>query len=206
MEPNRFDTVTRTLFVTGSRRRLFGLLAALPLVGEAAAAERPVNRLLDRRRHRPEPHPKHHKDGKGHKPHKDPRPKSHTCSERGKACTTPSGTRCCPSVDPNVVCAGGNNPARSCQDCSAAPTAAGAFCQDPPGNQCCGGKPGNFVGIRVEDDTPACYSTGVCRTLGEGPCTADTDCAGSLECVQGSLVPCGCAGTTPTFCGTPSTG
>jgi len=106
-------------------------------------------------------------------------------------------------IDPNVVCAGGLNPNRICQDCTQAPTAAGAFCQATPGTQCCGGDPACFVGIRVEDNQPACLSTGACRPEND-PCTTNADCGGALVCAIGVLAPCGCQGTTPTFCGTPS--
>jgi hypothetical protein len=187
-----------------------------------AAAERPVDRLLDRRRHRPKGHRTAHK----RKHHKDPKTKAFgpapvppvpvppvpapICQELQKACTTNAGTECCPSVDPNVVCAGGLNPSKTCQDCTAAPTAAGAYCQDSPGNQCCGGKPGSFVGVRVEDNQPACYSTGTCRSSNQDPgkqCSTDADCGGSKQCVKGASN-CGCSagpGEEPTFCGTPAT-
>lgn len=127
---------------------------------------------------------------------------SPTCPELGETCTTAAGTECCPDSDPNVVCAGGQNPARTCQDCTQPPTAAGAFCQATPGNQCCNGSPGCFVGVRIEDSQPACYSSGICRTPVDGPCTSDLDCGAGSECAQGSAN-CGCTGGPPTFCGVP---
>jgi hypothetical protein len=52
MDPSTFDTLTRAIAHTGTRRRLVALLAALPLDGlltgmarNDAAAERPVDRL-----------------------------------------------------------------------------------------------------------------------------------------------------------------
>jgi hypothetical protein len=127
------------------------------------------------------------------------------CPELGVACTTPDGTTCCPDIDPNVVCAGGINMVdRVCQDCTQAPTVAGAYCQATPGNQCCNGTPDCFVGIRVVDSQLACYSNGVCRPPGT-PCVTDADCGAGLECGVGAAV-CGCTGATPTFCGTPCTG
>lgn len=129
-----------------------------------------------------------------------------TCPELGEPCTTAAGTACCPESDPNVVCAGGLNPTdRVCQDCTQAPTTAGAYCQATPGIQCCDGNPSCFVGIRVEDGLPTCYSNGVCRNLPTAPCVTDADCGGILECAVGALN-CGCTGATPTFCGTPCGG
>lgn len=123
------------------------------------------------------------------------------CPSRGTSCSTPAGTAC-DTADCNLTCAGGLNLTRTCQDCNAPPTAAGAYCQDTPGNQCCGGSPGNFVGVRVSDNQPRCYTTGTCRPPGT-PCTTDADCGGTLECVK-AAANCGCTGATPTFCGTPN--
>jgi hypothetical protein len=51
MDAHRFDALTKALATPGSRRRLFGVLAALPLIGavtehltgEVAAGERPAS-------------------------------------------------------------------------------------------------------------------------------------------------------------------
>jgi hypothetical protein len=56
MDPHRFDTLTKTLARPGTRRRLFTVLASLPLVGamtedladEATAARRPLDWLFAR--------------------------------------------------------------------------------------------------------------------------------------------------------------
>ena len=56
MDPNRSDTLTKILAIRDTRRRLFTLLASLPLIvtvterlaAEATAGQRPVDRLLAR--------------------------------------------------------------------------------------------------------------------------------------------------------------
>ena len=131
-----------------------------------------------------------------------------SCPGLNAPCTAAPGTKCCPDDDPNIVCAGGRTSDLVCQDCTRAPKAAGALCQDPtPGNQCCGGSPTCFVGVRVADNQPACYSDGVCRDPGD-QCSQDADCGGALECVNGSSN-CACStdpndpNEKPTYCGTP---
>jgi hypothetical protein len=97
---------------------------------------------------------------------------------------------------------GNVNQRQDLRGASAPLTESGAFCQAVPGNQCCNGLPGNFVGVKVEDQSLVCLSNGVCRAPGT-PCALDSDCGGSLVCMRGADN-CGCAGATPTYCGTPA--
>jgi hypothetical protein len=109
-----------------------------------------------------------------------------TCPGLGQDCTTAPGTKCCPDVNPKVVCAG--IAFQTCQDCTKEPTAEGALCNDSPGNQCCGGNLLCFVGIRVDGGQARCYdllaSANGCPSADD--CGGDADCPSGRECVQAS--------------------
>ena len=93
------------------------------------------------------------------------------CPGLEQTCDTAFGTACCPTVNPNVLCAGFFSP--TCQDCTQAPTAAGAFCQDPNGNRCCGGSAFCFPGVRFPSGTPDCFTDNMNPCVA---CTTDASC------------------------------
>ena len=121
------------------------------------------------------------------------------------------GKQCCPTQNPNVQCAGGQNFVNLiCQDCTRAPTVEGAFCQATPGNQCCDGKASCFVGVRLDPlhtGQPVCLCNGQCASVIGVTCTTDLQCSSKNAlfpiCVD-ATPPCdGCPAADTTYCGKP---
>jgi hypothetical protein len=221
MDPNRFDTVTRSLAGTGTRRALLHRLTPLPvagiltfLLGQETTEADGSGAIVGGGRRKPNRHRNHHRrehHKRKHHNNPEPMPPEPICPGLGLACSTPLGTECCPDIDPNVVCAGGPNPATVCQDCTAPMTAAGAFCQDSPGNQCCGGNPMCFVGVRVDpahQGQPVCLCDGSCSSKIGVVCEKDAQCAAAGDktftiCVKTEGACCEGETRETRYCGKP---
>jgi hypothetical protein len=220
MDPARFDSLARSLSTPGSRRELVRRLAALPLAGALVMLLGRETTRADgsgafggghRHRHAPARH--HHHDrpekDKQHKHRHHDKPK---CSGLDQSCAS-FGEQCCPDLDPDVFCSGGQSSDLVCQDCTAPLDPNRALCQDPPGNQCCGGKPACFVAVPIETAThgPAvCLADVDCPVCSDVPscvaCTNDDFCKanarpGYTVCAESALIaPCDCFGN---MCGKP---
>jgi hypothetical protein len=144
MDPIAFDTLTRAIARTGTRRRLVALLAALPLGGlltdlaqDDVAAERPIDRIQQRT---PQRNRKQRNNTKNTKNNNNNNNGGGGLGGTQDACGgCPRGQVCCVNAGRGVCC-----PAAKCcgdpgseicgcpqgQDCCA-----GACC---PTGQCCG--------------------------------------------------------------------
>jgi hypothetical protein len=202
MDASRFDALARALVTAGSRRRLLGLLATLPLVcglaaflGEDEAAARG---------HRHRRRVKHHKHGKGRrrKHHKKCQPNSlaKTCAGKcGKVKNNCQKTVDCGSCacDP------------PCEICFLCNEATGVCEPDPnqQGDAC--GEPGQ---VCQSDGDCACDASSCApceRCQGDGACSAPcggTGCCDTDTCVAGtSDGACGTGGQACVSCPLPAT-
>ena len=118
MDPSAFDTLVRAFASGGTRRRLLRLVAALPIAsallasGDAASAERPLDRLRRRTEQRNRKQRNTHKrqHDQHHQHHQHDHNHNNTggggnpgpCTPNGQACTE-SG-QCCSDNCFNFVC------------------------------------------------------------------------------------------------------
>ncbi len=155
MDPTAFDALVRSFPARGTRRRLIGLVAALPLGSvllvaehEDTAAERPVDRL--RRRKAQRRRKQRNNRQRGHAGNAAPHTGATLGRERCDAC--PVG----------VCCDQGTGPAKGC--CS------GAL------DRCCGRGFGPASGC--------CPAEGQCCLPGEGPADGSGCCPAPSKCAN----------------------
>jgi hypothetical protein len=195
MDSKLFDALVRSLGKGHSRRGMTRLLGGLAFGGpivflsltESVAKRKDGKKRTKKkiaichngqtlriRKSRWGKHKKHGDTVGACSPSSQPSPVILTCPGLGQSCTAGQGTPCCPDIDPNVECAGWFS--RRCQDCRQAPSAEGVLCKASPGNQCCGGSAGCYVGVRVQDRSLVCVTTGIC--VSDPGCTHDFTAGG----------------------------
>jgi hypothetical protein len=217
MDPHRFDTLTKILARPGTRRRLFTVLASVPLVGamtedladEATAARRPLDwlfaraaraqqrRQTRRQRHRRElrqERRRQRRDSRNGNGNGNGNGKGK--SNNNKRChAKPDATTCdglCGDVTNNcgntVDCGPCACPA-PCDDCETCDTVTGTCVADPgkAGTSCAGAACGKC------NATGTCEAGTTCGTAGHAICceTGTTCCGGDTD------TPECCSGETP---------
>lgn len=203
MDPLRLDALARALSVPDSRRRVLGLLAAVPIVGVLLELQSPEETEAAGRRKRRK---KAHKHGKGrNRPHrkhkKKPQCTPTTCAAQGKHCgSIADGCGTTINCGP-CTCATGCLP--DCQVCNPATGLCDDVANDTPcdngdactrtdtcqGGVCVGGSPV----ICATPPGPCFQATGTCQP--DGACTYPFAAAGaSCPCGTcdgaGACVPC----------------
>src|SRR4051794_37955026 len=167
MDGTAFDRLARTLAGDGTRRRLLGLLGALPLAGRLAATDE-TETAASRRHAQRQP-------GDARAQHKD-----HRDDAQGEACI-PTGKRC-PSKKPR----GKKGKRLGCNKC----------CQrfvvtDAAGKKACGCQPN---GNACTADTASSCCSGVCDGAtcqrSADSCTSNSQCGDGAICVDGTCQPC----------------
>jgi hypothetical protein len=158
MDPVRFDRLAKSLSSPETRRRVFGVLAAVPVVGgllgilspeETDAAGRRKRRKTRNKRRSGDD--KKHRKGK-HKKKKQPTCTPTTCAAEGKSCgRLPDGCGTTLDCGP-CTCATGCHP--DCQTCNPAT----GLCDDVANDTSC-------------DDGDACTEADTCQ---DGTCVAGT--------------------------------
>jgi hypothetical protein len=219
MDPHRFDTLTKILARPGTRRRLFTVLASVPLVGamtedladEATAARRPLDwlfaraaraqqrRQTRRQRHRRElrqERRRQRRDSRNGNGNGNGNGKGK--SNNNKRChAKPDATTCdglCGDVTNNcgntVDCGPCACPA-PCDDCETCDTVTGTCVADPgkAGTSCAGAACGKC------NATGTCEAGTNCGTAGHAICCeAGTNCCGgdtdTPECCSGETPVC----------------
>lgn len=176
MESNRFDTLARSVGAAGTRRRLLGFLASLPLAAhlpgvEAETATAAKGRKAKRRQERDAGEERHRKR---------------------KGCI-PTGTRC-PGRKPK----GKKGRRRTCKDCCQ-----GAFTTNDSGAKVCACQPD---GAACTADTASNCCSGVCdggtcqATSGcAAECNGCCDASGACQAGRSAEV-CGADGVTCAAC------
>jgi hypothetical protein len=179
MDADLFDQLITTLAAAGTRRRLLGLLSALPLVGGLVALLDPDEVDAHGRRHRRK---KRHKHGKGRrrKHHRKKR-----CQPNSKATTCagkcgPVKNNCKKTVDCGACAC--DPPCDVCFTCQEGPTTPGTCVVDPDqqGQAC--GDPGQ---VCLPDGSCACDASS---------CPACQVCDSSGQCVADPAQDAACCG------------
>jgi hypothetical protein len=217
MDPHRFDTLTKILARPGTRRRLFTVLASVPLVGamtedladEATAARRPLDwlfaraaraqqrRQTRRQRHRRElrqERRRQRRDSRNGNGNGNGNGKGK--SNNNKRChAKPDATTCdgqCGDVTNNcgnTVDCGPCACSPACGDCEMCDTSTGSCVADPgkAGTSCAGAACGKC------NATGTCEAGTTCGTAGHAICceTGTTCCGGDTD------TPECCSGETP---------
>lgn len=203
MDGLRFDTLVRTLSVTGSRRRLLGVFASAPLLSavhdllDPADAEAKERRRRRKQRHKRRKNPGSRK-GKGC----TPRSRAQVCNGRCGLITnrdTCGKTVDCGSCDCNppcgecLTCKSGPNTVGSCVPDSAQD---GDACDDgelcTTGSVCSAGVCGG--GTPVVCPATDCQDPGVCDPA-TGACSAAVDKPAGTTCPSQPCGACNGAGT-----------
>ncbi|MDQ2655481.1 MAG: hypothetical protein M3Z20_20825, partial [Chloroflexota bacterium] len=186
MDARHFDTLTRVLSLPDSRRRLLGLLAALPLLGSLLAWLAPEESAAkDRRRRRKGRQKKRRGKATGKRQRQR---NKRACKPKGKAvvCAGTCGTvksrqTCGKRVDcGSCACEPSCAP---CFTCQAATNTPGTCVPDPEqvGEPC--GSPGQ---VCANDRTCVCTATScpACEECGtDGVCTGCSGCCDGETCV-----------------------
>jgi hypothetical protein len=176
MESNRFDALSRSLATAGTRRRLLGFLASLPLAARLTGVEETPVAARGRQAG-------HHQTHKQRDRARDQHHKQRGQDAKSEACI-PTGQRC-PAKKPR----GKKGKKLGCDDCCQ-----GSFTTDETGAKICGCQPN---GSACTEDTATSCCSGFCFG---GTCQATTPCSAECSgCCDGSGT---CqAGTTVAVCG-----
>src|SRR4051812_35247950 len=203
MDGSAFDRLSRAFVTGGSRRRLFGLLTSLPLLGflgrSAVAESRPGRKA---HRHHTQ-QPQRHAKTRRHTPQRD--------AAHSEACI-PTGQRC-PSRKPR-----GKHHKRlgcnaCCQDSFHTETDGKQYCGcQPNGGSCttdaatsccsgfCNGSTCQAAPCSVAIPCPQCQScnatTGLCEAVADGTSCDDGNACTQTDTCQGGR----CLGSNPVTC------
>jgi hypothetical protein len=181
MDGSHFDTMTRVIVQSGTRRWLIRLVASLPVVGvltatgaEESAAERPVDRVQGRTPQRNRKQRNKNKNDNDHNNKKNNNTKHKSSSN--------------PNQNPNTC--------RSSADCGGPPCCSGTCCQ-PPATQCnetglccapnCAGRSCGLDGCGQGGTCGSCSTGQVCDN-GTCVCTNPSCPTGACDC-NGSCCP-----------------
>ncbi len=186
MDARRFDALARILSTPNTRRRLLGLLAAVPLLGGLPGWLDPEESAAkDRRRRRKGRHKTRQDKAKGKRKRQK---RQRACKPLGKAAVcagtcgpVTSRQTCGKSIDcGSCACNPACDPCHTCQD---GPNTPGACVPDPAqvGDPC--GAPGQ---VCASDGTCTCTATSCtdCEECGgDGVCTGCSGCCDAGACV-----------------------
>lgn len=179
MDARTFDDLARSVRAPGSRRRLLGLLAAVPMLGGLLIlVGQEETTARDRRKRRKNRHRKRHDPGKHKKKGCRSKSKAKICA--GACGTVKSRKTCGKSVD--------------CGSCACDPACSACLVCDPTTRTCVPdaaqvGQPCGSVG-------QICGTDGACRCTPK-TCPADANC-GTIDDGCGQIIRCG-----PDLCAQP---
>ena len=141
MDPTAFDTLTRAIAQSGTRRRLVALLAALPLSGlltdlaqDEAAAERPIDRIQRRT-----PQRNRKQRNNQNRNNNNTKNQNNTLQSAGPPC---NAKKCPQGCCAGRTCAAGNSAAQcgtggaACQACPTGQLCVSGTCRTVPCTHC----------------------------------------------------------------------